>query len=92
MQDCFREHPDVYGAELEPDEEEDGVEETPTRAGGEAEEVPDATAAKTASKTENPSSAVPETRDSIQEETDLPPKPLERPLDTIPTKPAQPTT
>jgi mitochondrial intermembrane space import and assembly protein 40 len=24
MQECFREHPDVYGAELEPDEEEEG--------------------------------------------------------------------
>jgi len=26
MQDCFREHPDVYGAELEEDEEEENAE------------------------------------------------------------------
>ena len=25
MQNCFREYPEIYGAELEPDEEEDGT-------------------------------------------------------------------
>lgn len=37
MQDCFRAHPDVYGAELEDDEDEAAVEGTES-------EIPEATA------------------------------------------------
>jgi intermembrane space import and assembly protein 40 len=55
MQECFREHPDVYGAELEPDEEEEGGQPPASLPDGEAEGKPESTTKKSAVEKIQPS-------------------------------------
>lgn len=76
MQDCFREHPDIYGAELEPDDEDDEP-GAPVKEGGEAEEVPSSTLEITKPKEESRK----EMKDESKEKPEIAdaPGPLERP-------------
>ena len=62
MQDCFREHPDIYGSELE----EDGEEEMDDRPNMDA-----ASAASSASPTSTPSSQTDVTTSPLGENEDV---------------------
>ena len=50
MQTCFRDHPDIYGAELEPDDEEDSEPE-PVEGGVPGDRAPEATPAHATART-----------------------------------------
>lgn len=55
MQDCFRQHPDIYGAELS-DDEDPSMDELPDVPGSEASQPPPPDTAPAAAKTAAPSS------------------------------------
>jgi mitochondrial intermembrane space import and assembly protein 40 len=71
MQECFRRHPDEYGAELEDDEEGEGPSE------GKSQDVPEG---QPPAKEANPEDKH-ESHEEKPAEKDLPPAPMERPAE-----------
>jgi intermembrane space import and assembly protein 40 len=85
MQECFREYPDIYGAELEPEDEEEGSESVQRSSqGGEAEEIPNTKKPQAPEQTSG-SKKTPSKDDDTQT-VDLPPNSLERPSELSETK------
>ena len=82
MQECFRKYPDIYGAELEPDEEEEGIELAKHGKEGEAEEILDTPNTATAAETEKSRDTANTSSEVSNNSVDLPPSPLQRPSDS----------